>query len=167
MEEPYKMLFLLIDGLKKWEENKETVPDKVHQGQRLFIRECSKTGVLPPIDLPYFIKLLEKPSKDWGISNFQNIFPPYASLLDKEIGVTIEAEDFLEDFQSPDEYEQSVMKRILIYCRDHSLDRKYRETRIFLSNPNHAVISFQKIYELKSKLNDGELAQYFHASMRK
>ncbi|MCH6265337.1 hypothetical protein [Neobacillus citreus] len=163
MEGRYKLLFLLISGLKKWEENKETVPEKVHQGQRLFIRECAKSGVEPPIDLPNFVRLLERPSGEWGITNLQNLFPPDASLLDKEIGVTIEAEDFLEDFQSPDEYEQSVMKRILLYCRDLTLDSKYREIRTFLSNPKHAVIPFHKIYELKSKLNDVELAQLFHA----
>ena len=86
-----------------------------------------------------------------------------ASLLDKEIGVTIEAEDFLEDLQSPDEYEQSVMKQILIYCRNLTLESKYREIRTFLSNPNHAVMPFYKIYEFKSKLNDVNLAQLFHA----
>jgi hypothetical protein len=162
MEEPYKMLYYLVTGFKKWEEQKEMVPVEVHKGQRLFIRACAQTGAEPPINLPSLVKLLEMPSKEWGLPNLINIFPPDAGLLDKEIGVTIEAEDFQEDFQSPDEYEQSVMKRILIYCRNLSIDNKYREIRTFLSNPNHAVIPFQKIYELKSKLNDVELAQLFH-----
>jgi hypothetical protein len=143
MKEPYKMLYYLITGFKKWEEQIEIVPVEVYLGQRLFIRECSQTGVEPPIDLPSFVKLLEQPSKEWGIPNLINIFPPDASLLDMEIGVTIEAEDFLEDFQYPDEYEQSVMKRILLYCRDKNLENKYREIRTFLSNPIHSVIPFQ------------------------
>ena len=138
-----KMLYQLVIGFKKWEEKNEKIPIEVINGQRLFIYECSKNEVTPPIELTHLVKILQLPSKQWGISNLETIFPSDASLLDKDIGVTIEAEDFLED-QSPDEYEQSSMKNILLYCRNHNLEEKYREIQPSFK-PRTCCYSFSKI----------------------
>lgn len=155
----YEMLFNLVIGFKEWEEQKKKtpIPFQVHVGHRLFIYECSRNEVSPPVTLPELIQVLQKPSEEWGIKDIETIFPSDASLLDKEIGVTIEAEDFLEEQSSTDEFEQSEMKKILLYCRKHNLEDTYRVIRTFLANPKHSVISFQQWYEFKGKINDQEL----------
>ncbi|WP_374724351.1 restriction endonuclease-related protein [Calidifontibacillus erzurumensis] len=161
MESTYRMLYELISGFKKWEEKKDSIPESVYIGHRLFIKECSRNNIKPPTDLKELIKILELPSSEWGFNNLEKFFPPDASLLDSEIGVTIEAEDFLEEIHSPEEYEQSIMKKILIQCRNHKLDDTYCFIRKFLSQSKNAVIPYHELYECKGRINDQELVHVF------
>lgn len=161
MEEPYRMLFIVASAFKKWEEQKDVIPEEIYDGLRLFIKECSVNGVVPPTDIKQLEEILMLPSKEWGISGLKKLFPPDASLLDKEIGLTIEAEDFLEEFLSPDEYEQSAMKQILVYCRKNNLEDTYRKIRTFLSKPEHAVIPFQTLYQFMGTINNYNLVNLF------
>lgn len=142
----YKMLYFLTIGFKKWEKEK-IIPDEVYTGMKLMVYECAKNNKKPPANIQELAKILTLPSKQWGILDVERIFPPDASLLDKEYGVTIEAEDFLENIESTEEYEQSIMKQILITSRKKTLDSDYRSIRAFLSNPNHSVITYHKLYD--------------------
>lgn len=141
---PYKMLYFLSIGFKRWEKEK-IIPDEVYTGMKLMVHECAKNNKRPPANIQELVKILTLPSKQWRILDLERIFPPDASLLDKDYGVNIEAEDFLENIESTEEYEQSIMKQILITSRRKKVDSDYRLIRAFLSDPNHSVITYHKI----------------------
>ena len=157
MNQSYKMLYKLAIGFKKWEEQKGSLPEEVHDGLKLMVSECARNQMYPPTDINQLMKILTLPSKEWGISGLESIFPPEASLLNNEFGVTLEAEDFLEEIESPEEYEQSIMKQILLYCRTNNLEDSYRLIRIFLSNKSHSVIPFYKLYDFYGKISNSDL----------
>lgn len=160
LEQAYKMLYLLAAGFKKWEENREIIPEEIYKGMKLLVKERAKNNLEPVVDLNHLVKLLTLPSKEWGVGGVEQFFPEEASLLDIEIGVTYEAEDLLAEYPTLDEYELSVMKKILIYCRDNHLEEEYRKIRTFFSSPDHAVIPFLKLHVFFGELQDDQLIQF-------
>lgn len=155
----YNMLYQLIVGLKKWEENLHVLPNELSLGQQMFIQFCAKYGSFPPTDLPSLIGKLQEPVGSWNISGIDKLFPENESLLDVDIGITIAAEDLLNLHSFPDEFEQSVMKQILLYCREHHLEKEYRIIRTFLSKPEHAVITYPSLHRLFGNIMNKELVK--------
>lgn len=151
------MLYFLTSGFKQWEKERNEVPHDLKMGHSLFVKACAQLGTLPPTDLPSLVRLLMKPSEQWGIAQLENFFPPDASLLDQLMGVSHEADDFVEIYISPEENEQSVMKKILLHCRNKGLDSEYRKIRMFLSNPVNAVISGHTIWKFIGGIGDENL----------
>lgn len=157
----HRMLYDLISGLKKWEENMKEVPEQLWNGFQLFIQQCSRFDVIPPSNLADFIKRLQMPVKKWGFSEIEQFIPLDARLIDQDIGVSIDAEEFIDSSVVPSEYEQSMIKQILLYCREYDLDDEYRRIRIFLANPKHAVVTRQQLYSFLGDINDKDLAKLF------
>lgn len=152
-----KMLYFLTRGFKRWEEEKDKIPYDVKIGHGLLVEACAKSGTLPPTDLPSLVRLLMKPSEQWGITGIETVYPLDAPLLDKFTGVSYEADDFVEIYVSPEENDQSIMKEILLYCREKELDSNYRKIRMFLSDPVNAVISGRSLWKLKDEILDETL----------
>ncbi|UOY92510.1 hypothetical protein MUG87_19195 [Ectobacillus sp. JY-23] len=145
-----EMLYLIARGIQDWKKNWMHVPDSFYKGHSLFIKHCFLSNNRHPNNLYDFIHLLHRPSAEWGIPALAEVFPNDASFLSEGFGFSIEADDFLEEYENPQEFDQSVMKEILLYCREQGLDEEYRKARSFLSQPENAVLTY---YNLVKKLN--------------
>jgi len=155
-----KMLFLIYKGLKHWELLKwGKVPASLYEGQMLMIKSMVLSNRQPPTNLYDFIQLLYKPFESWGIKAMKDLFPLDASFLIEGYGVSAEIEDFIDMYISPEENDQSVVKQILIYCREGDLDNEYRTVRLLLSNKKNAVITAFKLKQLLDTIKDETLRQ--------
>lgn len=155
-----EMLFCLIEGIKLWERDYTKVPDKLYKGHLLFMKHIAMVDSNIPNNLFALIKTLKKPSFEWGIPQLVDIFSPESALIEPFNGITTEAEEFIESYQSLDETDQSVMRKILVFCRELDLDNEYRFIRTFLSNKTNAVIdAFSLGKSLAENLESQELRQ--------
>lgn len=155
-----RMLYNLIAGLKKWEAfDFKGVSKQFSLGFHQFVFHSVQSESNPPLDIPSLIKLLQLPASKWGIKGIEGNFPLEAGLIERHIGLTIEAEEYLEELDNPAEYEQSKMRDILVYCREHRLDQEYRKIRSYLSNPKHAVIPYEQLYMFLMEMDDSELME--------
>lgn len=148
------MIYEIMKGIDQWSENKSEIPAALYRGHLRFMKFTALNGGSVPADLHYFIGILQKPSREWGIHEIDKVYDSGAALLDEYIGFTLEAEDFMNSFESPDEDDQNEMKKILNYCRKHQLDKGYVSIRTFLSNPEHAVIDAFSLLESFPALTD-------------
>lgn len=160
MTEKSKLLYYLMTGFQKWEERKGTIPSELRIGHQKLIQALAMKNELPPTDLPTLIQYLMKPVNEWGVDLEGTTFPPDACLIDKTNNLTFEAEDFLNDYISPDEDEQSVMKRLLNYCKVNNLDNEYRDIRIFLSKEENAIITSFTLWQFKQRFRDQQLSVF-------
>ncbi|MFN7249553.1 MAG: hypothetical protein ACK4M9_01980 [Anaerobacillus sp.] len=155
-----EMLFCLIEGIKQWEKDYTKVPDKLYKGHMLYMKHKAMINSNIPNNLFDLIKLLKKPSSEWGIPQLEDIFSPEARLIEPFNGITTEAEEFIHSYQSLDETDQSVMRNIFGICREQELDNEYRFIRTFLSNSANAVInSFSLAKILAENLESQALRQ--------
>jgi len=110
---------------------------------------------------PYeFLELLQKPIKDWGFFNLQDLEQQKIDtdliILSQTSGVTQEANNLLHEFNSSEEIEAEVILQVLKYCRKHivtdpSMQEKYVLFRTYLiRNPlveaKHRNRSINKIF---------------------
>lgn len=150
----------MATGFQKWEERKGAIPSELRVGHQKLIQTLAAKNELPPSDLPTLIQYLMKPVKDWRADLEDTTFPPDASLIDKTDNLTFEAEDFINDYLSPDENEQSVMRRLLNYCKTNNLDNEYRDIRTFLSKVENAVITRFTLWHFQQRFKDRELSGF-------
>lgn len=159
-----EMLFNLITGLNQWQKNYSEIPDELHKGLLMFIGETAISGGEVPSDLYQILRKLHQPSKEWGIHSLENYYPEEASLVEEFIGITADAEEFMNTYISPHEAQQKNMSELLIYCRDEERrsDKDYRQIRTFLSNPQHSVMSSFQLTQFTESFNDRELIKLIH-----
>lgn len=146
MAKTHDTLLSLITGINKWQGNYGKIPDELYKGMLLFIEQTAASTDQPPVDLYHLLKILHRPSKEWGIPDLQDYYPEDAPLLEEFIGLTPDADEFLNRYVSPQDAEQQTMYEILMYCREEyrQLQQEYGRIRTFLSNPQNAVVtSFQ------------------------
>src|SRR5690625_760300 len=157
----YHMLFNIITGLKEMEEDQfEQISDKLQKGFYQFVHLQGQSGEVPQTTLPALITILHKEASEWGIEGVEEYFPLDKPLLDSDTGLSFEAEEFLEVIDHPEEYEQGVMKKILIYCRENNLQEEYTRIRTFLSDPNHAVITRKQLFIFLAQVSHDELRKH-------
>lgn len=157
----YHMLFNVISGLKEMqEEGFNNLSKKLHTGFHQFIYLNGQSGIEPPRTIPDFISLLHNNAGEWGINDIEEHFPLNRPLLDNDTGISFEADEFLEVMKNPEEYEQNIMKSILIYCRENNLQEEYTKIRKFLSNPKHAVITRKQLFIFLVQITHDELSKY-------
>ncbi|MEC0136457.1 hypothetical protein P4H94_06100 [Paenibacillus macerans] len=156
---PSDMLFHLITGIQKWQNNFGVIPDELYKGMLMFIQLSSELNTDPPVDLYHLMQILHKPSQEWGISDLKNDYPEQAPLLDKFVGLVADTDEFLNRFISPQDAEQQHMYDILKYCRDESrsLQAEYTMIRSFLSDPEHAVIAARELSQFVDAFQDPDL----------
>lgn len=155
-----EMLFCLIEGIKQWEKDFTKVPDNLYKGHMLFMKHKALADSNIPNNLFDLIKTIKKPSYEWGIPQLNSLFSSDAALIEPGYGLTIEADDFIEAYQSLDEADQSIMRKILVFCRVQQLDKEYRFIRTFLSKSENAVIdSFSLNQHLHFNLENSELKE--------
>ncbi|MFS0615367.1 hypothetical protein [Lederbergia ruris] len=158
MSEIHRVMYNLIVGMQQWQKSSfKDIPKQFLDGFQQFIYLCAKFDVEPPLDIPSLIQRLQLPASEWGIPEIEQLFPSEGRLLDLDIGLSLEADEFLEVYAHPNEYEQAAMKDILVYCRDQSLDKEYCKIRTFLSMPKHAVIAYQDLYFFLVEIGDEAL----------
>ncbi|MFC0215223.1 hypothetical protein ACFFK0_22790 [Paenibacillus chartarius] len=153
------MLYFLIVGLQKWQKNYSQIPEELHKGMLMFVHESAHSGSEIPVDLHRLLQTLHRPSNEWGIQRLAEFYPAEAALLEEFIGITPDAEDFLNTYISPLEAEQKHMFAILQYCRDESrnLQEEYIQIRTFLSRPQNAVLSSFQLAQFAESFRDREL----------
>ncbi|NEN84698.1 hypothetical protein [Paenibacillus elgii] len=154
------MLYYLITGLQKWPNNYTEIPNELHRGMLMFIQEAARSGSEIPADLHRLIQTLHKPSNEWGIQGVIEYYPGEASLIEEFVGITPDAEDFINTYISPDEAQQRNMFAILQFCRDESrkLQEEYTKIRTFLSQPQNAVLSSFQLAQFAESFRDRELS---------
>lgn len=157
------MLYYLITGLQKWQNDYAQIPEELHKGMLMFIHESANSGNEIPVDLHRLLHVLHKPSNEWGIQRLIDIYPSEASLLEEFIGITPDADDFLNTYISPSEAQQKNMFAILKHCRDESrnLQSEYTEIRTFLSKPQNAVLTAFQLAQFAESFRDRELIILF------
>ncbi|MCM3081751.1 hypothetical protein [Brevibacillus invocatus] len=154
------MLFYLITGLQKWREDYSQIPEDLHKGMLMFIHEAAHSGSDFPADLHHLLQILHKPSKEWGIQGLAEFYPAEAALIEEFIGITPDAEDFLNIYISPKEAQQKNMLAILKFCRDDGLNLQdeYARVRKFLSQSQNAVLSSFQLAQFAESFRDRELS---------
>ncbi|QCT01584.1 hypothetical protein E6C60_0863 [Paenibacillus algicola] len=160
MDKIQHMLYYLITGLQGWPNNYSKIPDELHKGMLMFIQEAAKSGGEVPADVHRLLQLLHKPSNEWGIQGLSEYYPEEAPLVEEFIGITPDAEDFINTYHSPDEAQQKNMFAILQFCREDSrkLQTEYTQIRTFLSQPQHAVVSSFQFVQFADSFRDRELS---------
>ncbi|MBG9795966.1 hypothetical protein ABD76_27435 [Paenibacillus dendritiformis] len=153
------MLFYLITGIQKWQDNFGVIPDELYTGMLRFIQLSAEGNPNPPVDLYQFVQILHKPSREWGIPNLENDYPEHAPLLEEEIGLVADTDEFMNRYISPQDAEQQNMYDILKYCREdgRQLRDEYTAIRTFLSEKQHAVISARELNDFVENFQDSEL----------
>ncbi|WP_369900870.1 hypothetical protein [Bacillus manliponensis] len=152
-----EMIYFITKGLQDWKKNNwREVPNSLYRGQQLFIKHAVHSGKVPN-NLFDFIKLLHQPMETWGIPSLSAILPDDAPFLVEDFGMSIDIEDFLEEYDSPEEFDQSAMKEILRYCRSSNLDEEYRQVRSFVSTPKNAVLTYVQLRTKMFSIKDSEL----------
>lgn len=154
------MLYYLITGLQKWPNNYDHIPDELHRGMLMFIQETARSGSEVPADVHRLLQILHKPSCEWGVQGLNDYFPGGSSLIEEFIGITPDAEDFINTYISPDEAQQKNMLAILQFCRDESRDlqAEYTQIRTFFSMPQNAVLSALQLAQFAESIRDRELS---------
>ncbi|GAA0404195.1 hypothetical protein [Paenibacillus motobuensis] len=154
------MLYYLIIGLQKWSDQYSQIPEELHKGMLMFIEEAARSGGKIPTDLHSLLQILHEPSREWGIEGLVEYYPEEASLVEEFIGITPDAEDFINTYISPDEAQQRNMYTILKFCRDESrnLQTEYTQIRTFLSQPMNAVLSAFQLAQFAESFRDRELS---------
>ena len=153
------MIYFITKGLTDWKKNDwKVVPDSFYKGQLLFIKYAIHSNISPN-NLYDFITLLHKPVKTWGIVGLEKILSNDATFLVEGFDISIDIEDFLEEYESPEEFDQSVMKEILQYCRQYNLDEEYRSVRSLVSMPNNAVLTYVQLRTKMLMIKDKGLQQ--------
>lgn len=159
-------LVQLIVGFHKFADNKgKNAQNHLSYAFQLFLHQCNKHGVLPPKNYLEFIKMMRKPVKNWGIKGVEQYFPEELPLIDDYLRPIPETDELVFSIDEeidqfiPEEIEnhfyQTAMRDFVTYCRQHQLEEAYRQVRLFLSNPEHAVL------KAMDYLNFGRLLKKF------
>lgn len=136
MEQLEKMLFLLAKGVMKWQDTPKLIPKELNAGLLLLMKEASLAKAPFPTDYYALVNYMQKPLVAWQIPKLVELFDPDIVLLEQYCGLSPFFQEWLEDVVSVEESEQKEMKKILDYCRAHSLDQDYRDIRVFIiKNP--------------------------------
>lgn len=164
MDDTRNMLLLLVRGIAAWQNNYSRIPDELYEGMMRFIALSASPHTKPPVDIHQLIRLLHKPSNEWGIPNIQNYYPENAPLLEEFIGLTAEADEFLNMYISPQDAEQQCMFNILKFCRQKGteLQQDYVKIRTFLSNSRNAVLTFYDLSTFAAEFRHAELTELIH-----
>ncbi|MGI2295681.1 hypothetical protein [Paenibacillus sp. GXUN7292] len=160
MNKIQNMLYYLIIGLQKWPNNYAQIPDELHKGMLMFIQEVARSGGEIPAELHKLLQILHKPSNEWGIQGLIEYYPGEAPVIEEFIGITPDAEDFINTYISPNEAQQRNMYAILQFCRDESrkLQTEYAQIRTFLSHSQNAVLSSFQLAQFVESFRDRELS---------
>lgn len=161
--ENQQLLYYLIKGIKEWEQDFYQIPKKIQKGQQLLVFSCALNKQYPPTDLSSLIRMLMMPVEEWGVEGLTQEFPPDARIINRQFGLTEEADDFLSYYQHPEEADNSTVEQILQYCRMHQLQDEYVQIRSFLSNPKHSVIGAGILARFKRHLSNIELGNLLMA----
>lgn len=159
MNQLNRLLYETIYSVRTWQKNLSDIPDSVWRSFRLYIQTCNRFGILPPTDITSFIRRLEEPVSSWQFPEIEKLIPLDTQIIDGPLGLSIAAEDYLQVANIPTEFEQDYMKQILVYCREHDLDERYRMIRTFLSKKENAVISFAELQYFLMEIREGKVRE--------
>lgn len=158
-----EMIYFIAKGLEQWEKKGwMEIPDILHKGHLLFMKNTLQSN-MPPNNIFDLIKLLHEPVEKWGMDGIEKLLPGDATFLVEGFGLSIDIEDFLEEYRFPAEFDQSVMKEILNYCRDNSLDEEYRKIRSIIASPDNAVLTYVRLRKILFSIKDNVLYQLFES----
>ncbi|KRE50658.1 hypothetical protein [Paenibacillus sp. Soil724D2] len=155
------MLYQLIIGLQQWRVSPTTIPYELRKGQLILVKMRLFSNEPVPSDIPSLIRFLQQPVSAWKIDLTNVAFPQDASLLIRQMGLSPEAMDFLQDYQLPYETHQKEVYEILKYCRqaEPPLTETYRQIRTFLSSPANAIITGVQLHSFARSIRDSELSK--------
>ncbi|MFY0217238.1 hypothetical protein [Bacillus cereus] len=155
-----EMIYYIAKGLVQWETKGWTeIPKTLYKGHLLFMKNTLQSNT-PPNNVFDLIKLLHEPVEKWGMDGVEKLLPSDSTFLVEGFGLSIDIEDFLEEYMSPEEFDQSVMKEILQYCRKYGLDEEYRKIRSIVANPNNAVLTYVRLRRILSLVEDDKLKEW-------
>ncbi|MDH2879771.1 hypothetical protein [Bacillus cytotoxicus] len=156
-----EMIYFIAKGLTQWEQNEWIkIPETLYKGHLLFMKNSLQSN-MPPNNVFDLIKLLHEPVEKWGVDGVEKLLPSDSTFLVEGFGFSIEIEDFLEEYISPEEFDQSVMKEILQYCREYGLDEEYRKIRSIVASPDNAVLTYVRLRSMLFLIKDNTLKQLF------
>ncbi|KAB2392521.1 hypothetical protein [Bacillus cereus] len=154
-----EMIYSIAKGLAQWEKKVWTeIPETLHKGHLLFMKNALQSNT-PPNNVFDLIKLLHEPVEKWGMDGVEKLLPSDSTFLVEGFGLSIDIEDFLEEYIDPEEFDQSAMKEILKYCRDKALDEEYRKIRSILASPDNAVLTYVRLRSMLYSIKDNTLKQ--------
>ncbi|KJD42904.1 hypothetical protein [Paenibacillus terrae] len=159
MAKEQDMLLSLITGFYKWQGNYGKIPDELYKGMLLFIGQTAPSKAQPPVDLFHLLQILHRPSKEWGVPDLKECYPEDAPLLEEYVGLSPQADEFLNLHISPQDAEQQNMYEILMYCKEEGrqLQQEYALIRTFLSNPQNSIITSFQLSEFAETFTDLQL----------
>ncbi|MCU6796827.1 hypothetical protein OB236_32350 [Paenibacillus sp. WQ 127069] len=155
------MLYQLIIGLQQWRKVPATIPNDLRKAHLMLAKMRLSVSEEVPSDIPALIRFLLLPISDWKLDLTNVAFPQDAPLLIQHIGLSPEAMDFLQDYQSPFEAHQQEVYEIVKYCRDSDppLADAYSRIRLFLVSPANAVITGVRLLYFARSVSDPELSK--------
>jgi REase associating with pPIWI_RE/pPIWI_RE three-gene island domain Y len=160
-----QMMYNLALGIQKWQQQKEVIPHELKKGHLQLIYLCIKSGQpFPKNIIPELVTFLKKPLYQWGIESIQSLFDGDLCLIEDAGGLSDYFQEWLEMVGSIENEQQKNMKRILEYCREHSLSQEYTEIRTFLTN--NPIIDYITLEDFKMKF-ERELANLVEACYEK
>lgn len=159
------MLYQLIIGLQQWRVSPTTIPNELRKGHLMLVKMRLFSNAQAPSDISSLIRFMQEPVSDWKIDLTNVAFPQDAPLLIRHMGLSPEAMDFLQDYQSPYEAHQKEVYEILMYCRqaEPSLTVTYGQIRMFLSTPINAIITGIQLHSFARSVRDPELSKRIQA----
>lgn len=155
------MLYQLIIGLQHLSGSPTQIPKELRKGHLMLTKMRLFSNQEVPSDIPSLIRFLQQPVSDWKIDLTDVAFPHDAPLLIRNIGLSPEAMDFLQDYQSPYEAHQKEVYEILKYCRDAEppLADIYSQIRMFLVSSANAIITGIHLNSFARSVHNPELSK--------
>ncbi|MEJ8778824.1 restriction endonuclease-related protein [Pseudogracilibacillus sp. ICA-222130] len=165
-------LLYLIAGFQKYaDEDRRKIHEFIHYGYQQFIRECHEKNVIPPKNYQELIHLLRKPAKNWGFEKIGKYYPENSPMIDSHLRPVHEANELLYVIDKhadeiplrhlQNHYQQLSMRKIYAYCKENiDDDNVYTTIRLFLSNPENAVLTVSKLDTFLLEITDKTLVNY-------
>ncbi len=166
-----ELIYTQLLALKKFQialqKDEFIMPDEVMHAQRQLARHALMMEREPLVGTSVWAAAMLQPVEKW-LPEAEALFDPAAPLWENN-GWSREAEEFMQAFGNPEEYQEQTVAKVVTYCREFQelegdrFQEAYVRFRSFLSDPNRAVISEDELNKMAKSFSDEFLKQQLRA----
>lgn len=144
-----------------------TMPAEVVHARRQLAHHSLMMERKPFVGLNEWAAAMLQPAEKW-LPEAEVLFDPAAPLWEND-GWSREAEEFMQAFGNPEEYQEQTVAKVVTYCREFQqqegdlYQEAYVRFRSFLSDPERAVVSEEELNKMAKAFSDEFLKRQLRA----
>ncbi|MFD1425902.1 restriction endonuclease-related protein [Kroppenstedtia sanguinis] len=158
-------IYIQLMALKKLQKalqaDEFTMPETVIHARRRLARLFLSSGKKPLVGLNDWAITMLQPVKEW-LPEAEFLLDPDAPLWEED-GWSRDAEDFMQAYGKPEDYQEQTVAKVVEYCRQYQDQQGYVLFRSFLSDPDRAVVSEEQLNQMAASFSDEFLKQQIRA----